>query len=115
MKLFCPEKPCQPSLATHGGSIRPVERVGPQVVAPVVGLGVQELGGSLLPGPAAIEWPMQSAPAQYTAPGTRRLVGLVGTDTCSTVFANMLPMAEVPHGAVALPPHGVPSAGPPAS
>src|SRR5437762_11388400 len=26
MNEFCPEKPCQPSLRTQGGSIRPVER-----------------------------------------------------------------------------------------
>src|SRR2546430_15028230 len=62
---FCPEKPCQPSLRTQGGSMRPVESAVPeQLVAPVVGLTVQELGASLLPAPAAIEWPVQSAPAQ---------------------------------------------------
>lgn len=114
-KEFWPEKPCQPSLTTHGGSIRPVESVVEQVVTPVVGLVVQELGASLLLGPFLIDLLVQSAVAQYTAPGTRKFVG---TDTCSTVFAIMLAMAEVPHGAVggvALLPHSVPSAGPPAS
>src|SRR5256885_17157576 len=50
MNEFCPEKPCQPSVRTQGGSIRPVEPV------------------ALLPGPPAIENPRQSALEQYTAP-----------------------------------------------
>src|ERR1700730_8696794 len=84
MNEFCPENPCQPSLSTQGGSIRPVDNLVEQLVAPVEGDVVQLLGGSLLPGPAAIEWPLQSAPAQYTAPGTRRGTG---TETYSAVFA----------------------------
>ena len=39
--------------------------------------------------------PMQSATAQYTAPGTRKVEG---TETTSAVFAKWLPMVEVPHG-----------------
>src|SRR6266404_7962623 len=116
---FCPEKPCQPSLRTQGGSIRPVDRVVEQVVAPVVGDVVQALGGSLAlldPPPVSaglIDLPAQSAPAQYTAPGTRRAVG---RETCSAVFAMFWPIAELPHGAVPPPVHaGLPSAGPPAS
>src|SRR5437016_5040978 len=109
---FCPEKPCQPSLVTQGGSMRPVDRVDEQLVVPFV-LNVQLLGRSLLPAPAAIEWPVQSAPAQYTAPGTRRAAG---RETCSAVFAMFWPIAELPHGAVPPPVHaGLPSAGPPAS
>ncbi len=53
---------------------------------------------------------LQSASAQYTAPGTRRFVG---TGTCSAVFAMFAAMVEFPHGAVV--PVQVPSAGPPAS
>src|SRR6266403_1083453 len=100
---FCPENPCQPSLTTQGGSIRPVETVEPSV-------------GPLEPptiGPAATEAPSQSAVAQYTAPGTR---STEGTGTCSAVFASLLPILEFPHGAVPPPVHaGLPSAGPPAS
>src|SRR5712691_7759555 len=84
MNEFWPENPCHPSLRTQGGSIRPVDSAVPvQLVAPVVGLIVQLLGGLLLPGPAAIEWPVQSALEQYTAPGTRRAVG---SDTVSNVL-----------------------------
>jgi hypothetical protein len=54
MKEFCPENPCQPSPSTHGGSMRPVDRLVVQVVAPVEGEVVQALGGSLLPGPPRI-------------------------------------------------------------
>src|SRR5882672_1927518 len=112
MNEFCPEKPCQPSLRTQGGSIRPVDRLVEQLVVPFV-LNVQTLGGSLLPGPLRIDLPAQSAPAQYTAPGTRRAVG---RETCSAVFAMFWPIAELPHGAVPPPVHaGLPSAGPPAS
>src|SRR5437868_4651240 len=108
---FCPEKPCQPSLVTQGGSMRPVESAVPvQLVAPVVGLIVQALGASLLPAPAAIEWPVQSASAQYTAPGTRRAAG---TDTVSKVLAMFAAIAELLQGAVVE--VQVPSAGPPAS
>src|SRR6266404_2862242 len=115
MNEFCPEKPCQPSATTHGGSMRPLDRLVVQLVAPVVGLIVHELGASLLPGPLAIEWPLQSAPAQYTAPGTRRAVG---TDTVSKVLARFPAIVELPQGAlggVTALPHGVPSAGPPES
>jgi hypothetical protein len=115
MKEFCPEKPCQPSLRTHGGSMRPVDRLVVHVVAPVEAEVVQALGGSLVPGPAAIEWPVQSAPAQYTAPGTRKATG---TETCSAVFASIEAIAELPQGALpaCAPVHaGLPSAGPPAS
>src|SRR5207253_580232 len=84
MKLFWPEKPCQPSVPNqNGGSIRPVE---PPAVSP---------GG-------------QSALAQYLAPGTRKLAG---TETCSAVFAIISPIPEFPHravGGVALGPHGLP-------
>ena len=110
MNEFCPEKPCQPSLVTHGGSMRPVDSLVVQVVAPVEGEIVQALGGLLLPAPAVIEWPLQSAPAQYTAPGTR---SAAGTDTVSKVFAMFAAIVELPQGALD-PPH-VPSAGPPAS
>src|SRR5438874_8991655 len=73
MNEFCPEKPCHASLVTHGGSMRPVDRAVPvQVVWPLLGLIVHELGELLLPGPDLIEWPVQSAFEQYTAPGTRR-------------------------------------------
>src|SRR6184192_2329487 len=106
MNEFCPEKPCQPSLRTQGGSMRPVERL--------VGLIVQLLGAALVAG-VAIENPVQSAVVQYTAPGT---CSACGTDTVSKVFAMLAAIAELPQGAVggltALP-HGVPSAGPPAS
>src|SRR5436853_7822766 len=84
---FCPEKPCQPSLRTQGGSTRPVD-------PPVVTVS-----------PVA-----QSAFKQYLAPGTR---SAAGSGTCSAVFAMFAPMAEFPHGAV-VEVH-VPSAGPPAS
>src|SRR5690348_7899333 len=84
MKLFCPGNPCQPSTPTHGGSIRPVERW----VEPLV-------GGALVPGPFRIEYPVQSALPQYTAPGTR---SGVGTEICSAVLARNLPMVEVPQG-----------------
>src|SRR5258705_10729027 len=119
MNEFCPEKPWQPSLRTQGGSIRPVDRLAVQLVAPVVGEVVQALGGSLAlvePPPVTvglIDLPAQSAPAQYTAPGMRRSVG---RETCSAVFAMFWPIAELPHGAVPPPVHaGLPSAGPPAS
>src|SRR5882724_13573467 len=85
MNEFCPEKPCQPSLRTQGGSIRPLERTVEQLVAPVVGLVVQLLGGSLaLRGQTDL--PVQSALAQYTEPGTRRATG---TETRSAVSAIM--------------------------
>src|SRR6266478_1517920 len=85
MKLFWPEKPCQPSLATQGGSTRPVD---PPPVSPVG----------------------QSADTQYRAPGTRRAGG---TGICSDVFAISAPRLEFPQGAVV--DVQVPSAGPPAS
>src|SRR5882757_9899025 len=95
MNEFCPENPCQPSLRTHGGSIRPVDRIVPHVVTPVVADVVQALGASLLPAPAVMEWPPQSAPEQYTAPGTRRAAG---TETVSAVLAMFAPIVELPHG-----------------
>src|SRR5438045_6848529 len=111
MNEFCPEKPCQPSLRTQGGSMRPVESAVPvQVVAPVVALIVQELGASLLPGPLRIDLPVQSAVLQYTAPGTRRGVG---TDTVSKELAMLPAIVELLQGAVVE--LQVPSAGPPAS
>src|ERR1700747_2201404 len=73
---FCPEKPCQPSLVTHGGSRRPVDRAAAQVVWPVPWSVVQV--GPLEPpviGPLFRDCPSQSAPVQYTAPGTRSAVG----------------------------------------
>src|SRR5437870_1311840 len=54
-----PIKPCQPSVVTQGGSILPVEPPAPRPLA------------------------VQSASAQYTAPGTRRGVG---TGIASVVF-----------------------------
>ena len=81
MKEFCPEKPCQASLYTQGGSMRPVDSLVEQVVAPVESTE-QALGGSLTP--VAIDLPAQSAVAQYTAPGMR---SGVGRETCSTEFA----------------------------
>src|SRR5207237_8380724 len=114
MNEFCPEKPCQPSLRTQGGSMRPVERLVVQLVAPVVGLIVQLLGAALVAG-VAIANPVPSAVLQYTAPGP---CSACGTDTVSKVFAMLAAIVELPQGAVggltALP-HGVPSAGPPAS
>src|SRR5215469_10290684 len=80
MKLFWPEKPCQPSVETQAGSTRPLD---PPAVSPVG----------------------QSADLQYRAPGMRRPVG---SEICSTVFAMLPPIVDVP-------PPGVPSAGPPAS
>src|SRR5436305_15306475 len=71
MNEFCPEKPCQPSLSTQGGSIRPVERSAEQLVAHVVGLVVQLLGASLLHGPHRIDLPVQTALAMTTEPGPR--------------------------------------------
>ena len=81
---------------------------------PLAGVCVLDFS-TLLPGPLAIDLPVQSALAQYTAPGTRRLVG---TETCSAVLAMKWPIFEFPQGAVGgvtADPHGVPSAGPPAS
>src|SRR2546429_9663355 len=95
MKLFWPMKPCQPSLATQGGSMRPVECL------------VVELGT----GPVAIEEPVQSALEQYTAPGTDKLLG---RGVNSYVFARLAPMVELPHsGTPGWPQVGEPSAGPP--
>src|SRR5258706_16427583 len=73
MKLFWPEKPCQPSLVTQGGSTRPVE-------------------------PPALSPAGQSGFAQYLAPGTRKAAG---TEFCSAVFArNASLVVAGPHGAV---------------
>src|SRR5437660_11636663 len=95
---FCPEKPCQPSLVTQGGSMRPVESAVPvQLVAPVVGLIVQALGASLVPGPLRIELPVQSAWLQWSAPATRRAAG---TGTVTKVFAMLAAMAALLQGAV---------------
>src|SRR4029077_15281367 len=113
-KLFWPAKPCQPSVSTHGGSMRPVESGVEQVVFPVESV-LQTAGGSLEPGPSAIDFPEQSADAQYTAPGTRKAVG---TEIVSAVLAMKCPILEFPQGGLcvlAAAPHGVPSAGPPAS
>src|SRR5450631_1961107 len=106
MKLFSPEKPCQPSVPNqNGGSMRPVEPPGP----PPFGLLMR-----LLTIQSASKRP------QYTAPGTRRLLARPeATGICSTVFANIWPMAPDFAGAhgdgAALVHDGVPSAGPPAS
>src|SRR5215472_9936083 len=90
---FCPEKPCQPSATTHGGSTRPADRGVPvQVVMPVVALIVQLLGAAFAP----VRPPGQSADAQYTAPGT---CSVVGTETVSKVFARLAAMAELPQRA----------------
>src|SRR5215470_13806368 len=96
---FCPEKPCQPSLVTQGGSMRPVEPALP-LKPPLIG-------------PLAIDSALQSALAQYTAPGTRSAGGRL---TCSAVLAMNWPIEELPHGAVPPPVQAeLPSAGPPAS
>src|SRR6516162_10282646 len=97
-KLFCPEKPCQPSLLTHGGSMRPVE------------LGV--LAGL---GPSCNFCPVQSALLQYTAPGKCRLPG---RGRSSYVRAIIWPTFEDPHLAfpvLGFAHVGEPSAGPPES
>src|SRR5215472_11353553 len=107
---FCPEKPCHPSVATQGGSIRPVDSRVLQVTWWVVVLTEQTLGPSLLAGPAAIDFPPQSAPAQYTEPGKR---SEVGKEIVSAVFAMLPAIFEFPQGAVVE--LQVPSAGPPAS
>src|SRR6266404_5929604 len=73
MKLFWPEKPCQPSLVTQAGSTRPVE-------------------------PPALSPAGQSGFAQYLAPGTRKAAG---TEFSSAVFArNASLVVEGPHGAL---------------
>src|SRR3979490_1378758 len=56
--LHSPTPPCQPSVTTVPGSIRPVEPPGP----PPLGLVAKFTS-------------VHSALPQYTAPGTRRLVG----------------------------------------
>ena len=89
--------------------MRPVESDVEQLVLPVESV-LQTAGGSLEPGPFAIDFPVQSAVAQYTAPGTRRAVG---TEIVSAVLAMKCPISEFPQGAlcvVAVAPHGVPSA-----
>src|SRR5215469_9649601 len=48
MNSFCPGKPCQASLTTQGGSMRPVESIVPQLVDPSLGLMVQLLGAAPL-------------------------------------------------------------------
>src|ERR1700674_5694162 len=96
MNEFWPEKPCDPSLSTQAGSMRPVEPF------PTAGSNPRSLA-------------RQSADAQYRAPGTR---SARGTETCSAVFAMFPAMLDFPHGAVggfAELPQDVPSAGPPAS
>src|SRR5882672_1457332 len=111
MKLFWPSRPCQPCVdpQTCGGSMRPVDRGAEHVVTLVVASVVQV--ASLLAGPAVTDLPVQSAVAQYTAPGTRTLSA---TETRSNVFARLAPMVELPQGEV--PEHDAdPSAGPPAS
>src|SRR6266566_1578088 len=67
---FCPEKPCQPSLTTQGGSTRPVD-------------------------PPAVSPAGQSADAQYLAPGTCRAGGR-RTAAGSTVFARLPAIVEAP-------------------
>src|ERR1700730_13684872 len=121
MKLNWPGKPCQPSTPTHGGSMRPEESLVEQVVpyGGVVAV-VHTLGGSLvaLPVRPLIDLPVQSALAQYSAPGTRRAVG---SEIVSTVLARFLALVDVPRAAE--PAHGCeppqvvsdPSAGPPTS
>src|ERR1700738_807865 len=96
-KLFCPENPCRPSVSTHGGSMRPVER----------------FDDALLDGPFAIEKPLQSALSQYTAPGTRRSSG---SGTVSIVLARCFEItaAGLHLGKSTPVPHDFePSAGPP--
>src|SRR5437773_11782310 len=66
---FCPEKPCQPSLTTQGGSTRPVD-------------------------PPAVSTAGQSADAQYLAPGTCRAAGR-RTAAGSSVFAMFWQILEV--------------------
>src|SRR5437879_12714418 len=70
MKLFWPEKPCQPSLVTQGGSTRPVE-------------------------PPALSPAGESGFGQYLAPGTRRVAG---TELSSAVFPRNAPLVVLgPH------------------
>src|SRR6202158_6038616 len=94
MNEYWPRKPCQPSVVTDGGSIRLVD-------------GVAEL----LAGPFLIEAPVQSAVAQYTAPGTRRFVGRWNV---SPLLARFPAIAEQGGGGVT-PAGVVQSAAPPAS
>ena len=61
-------------------------------------------------GPAVIELPMQSAPAQYTAPGTRNASG---SELDSLVPARYAAVVE--HGSFAAVAIGEQSSGPPAS
>src|ERR1700682_833762 len=69
-KLFWPSSPCQPSLGTEPGSMRPVE-------------------------PPAVSPAGQSAPAQYRAPGTRSSVGRWAVED-STVLASAAAISELP-------------------
>src|SRR5439155_12652854 len=87
MKLFWPAKPCQPSVPAQGGSTRPVD-------------------------PPAVSPGLQSADAQYRAPGTRKAAG---TGICSAVFAKLAAMLELPHTVPVVAPQVEPSDGPPAS
>src|SRR5438876_7148269 len=72
MNEFCPEKPCQPSVRTHGGSTRPVD-------------------------PPAVSPAGQSAFAQYLAPAT---ASQAGTGTCWEVLAKRVQMWSLRHGPV---------------
>src|SRR6266436_4180889 len=81
---FWPRKPCHPSVATEGGSIRPVDGLA-----------------ALLPGPFLIEKPVQSALPQYTAPGTR---SAGGTWNVSPVCARFAAIPE--HGGGGVTPAG---------
>src|SRR5258708_28770581 len=84
---FWPTKPCQPSEVTEGGSMRPVEPPAPPPLGLLSRLSV-----------------VQSASAQYTVPGLRRVLS---TGKASIVLARLAAMFAVP-------PPGVPSARPPA-
>src|SRR5256885_16452146 len=87
MNEFCPEKPCQPSLRTQGGSIRPVDKGVPvQIVAPVVGLIEHALGASLLAGPAGIRLGGATAFVRVTAPRHRERPA---HGTCSDAVAHL--------------------------
>src|SRR5215831_2984658 len=76
IKLFWPSRPCQAWVFAHEGSTRAVE---PGLPAP----GLKE------------PVPVQSAVAQYLAPGIRRLVGRWAVGD-SVVFASHFAMVEFP-------------------
>jgi len=96
MNEFCPEKPCQPSLLTHGGSMRP---------------GRQDRRARR--GAVRVErtrrWADHCCPARLQSicgairAGAIHCAGnaqVVGTETFSAVFAMFAAIAELPQGTV---------------